>query len=320
MKLTVDVEITRSLLAEAEHSALAYLLSKARKVWQAQSLERLVCGQFGLTPQPDYPVAAMAAHMDGLAVGHDYWLHATPVHLVMQRDSLSLSEDVPLLLSHAHAMRVIESLNQHFSADGLTFILGSSGAWYVRLAHSPQIKTAFASEAIGRNVFACLPQGDEAQTWRAYLNEIQMLLHTHPVNAEREASNQTLVNSLWLSGGGVFPALQKKPAHGVDLVLTDDIFYQGLAAWSGVPFHAVNGRWADALDGAAEAKRVRIGLGAGQLQQPVFAAICQGLKRNKIKKLTLNLGCYDRTMLAELNYWDTLKFWQATKPVPQIIC
>ena len=34
-------------------------------------------------------------------------------------------------------------------------------------------------------------------------NEVQMLLYTHPLNAEREARRQPVVNSFWLSGCGV---------------------------------------------------------------------------------------------------------------------
>ena len=39
------------------------------------------------------------------------------------------------------------------------------------------------------------------------MNEAQMILHTHPVNAEREARGMPAVNSVWLWGGGTLPAI-----------------------------------------------------------------------------------------------------------------
>ena len=42
--------------------------------------------------------------------------------------------------------------------------------------------------------------------FRTRLNELQMLLHAHPVNQAREARGELSVNSLWLWGGGHRPA------------------------------------------------------------------------------------------------------------------
>ena len=47
--------------------------------------------------------------------------------------------------------------------------------------------------------------------FRAELNELQMLLHEHPVNQAREARGELPVNSLWLWGGGSLPVTCATP-------------------------------------------------------------------------------------------------------------
>ncbi len=50
-----------------------------------------------------------------------------------------------------------------------------------------------------------LPSGEDTATHRNLLSEIEMALHEHEVNLEREASGQLPINSLWLWGGGFAP-------------------------------------------------------------------------------------------------------------------
>ena len=133
MKLTVDCNLPAelSILQNAElqqHSSLAYLLSKAKITSVAAPLEALICEQYGLLAAPDYAIAAIAAHADGLDVTEGYWLRADPVHLVLQRDCFSLGEPIPLMVEPEHAMGLVAILNQHFSQDGLTFLIGKSGS------------------------------------------------------------------------------------------------------------------------------------------------------------------------------------------------
>src|SRR5690606_27573459 len=42
-------------------------------------------------------------------------------------------------------------------------------------------------------------------------SEVQMLLYQHPLNDEREARGQATVNSFWLSGCGIPPAVRAWP-------------------------------------------------------------------------------------------------------------
>ncbi|MDO9050751.1 MAG: hypothetical protein Q8N02_06105 [Methylotenera sp.] len=315
MKLTVDCELTSQLPALQQASAFAYLLSKANITWLDMPLEALVCNQYGLKPAQDYPIAAIAASADGLQVGDAFWLRADPVHLTMQRDSFSLSEPLPIRVEPECAENIVASLNQHFVAEGLTFFIGNSGAWYLRLNKVPQIKTSLPSIAIGKNSYHFMPQGDMSAKWRAYLNEAQMLLFTHPANAARELAGAIFINSLWFSGGGIMP-LSVKPQHDVDLMVANSPFYLGLAQWSNLPSQVMAPQLDDAIKGVASLQHVHLQMTAKQsLDDASFQVLLNALKTKKIKALNLNLGYYEKTLVLTMTSLDNYKFWRKLKPV-----
>jgi hypothetical protein len=315
VKLTVDCPLSNNLLALPADSALARLLSKAKVRQLDLPLEAVVCAQHGLTAKLDYPIAAIAAHADGLAVGDDYWLRADAVHLLLQRDSFSLSEPAPLLVEREHAELIIASLNQHFSQDGMTFCIGNSGAWYLRLKQMPEIQTTLPSVAMDRNIYQFMPQGAAASTWLSYLNEIQMLLHEHPVNIQRESKHQAAINSVWLSGGGFMP--QPLPAENdIGLFVANTPFYHGLAQWSGFAIQLPEQPLSKTLQHIDAQLHARLELPGQHLSDDInFAMLWDALRARKIEQLTLNLGCYEKTLVATIRPVDTYKFWRKSKSV-----
>lgn len=282
-------------------------------------LEAVICAQHGLLETPDYPIAAIAAHADGLVVDDAYWLRADPVHLMLQRDSFSLSEPAPLQVAREQAELIIADLNQHFSQDGMTFCIGNSGAWYLRLKQMPEIQTTLPSVAMDRNIYQFMPQGAAASVWVSYLNEIQMLLHEHPVNIQRESKQQAAINSVWLSGGGFMPQMLT-PENGIDLFVTNSPFYHGLAQWSGLAVQTIQkplSKVLQHLNTHVDAHlHVRLELPGQHLSDDVnFAVLWEALRARKIEQLTLNLGCYEKTLLATIRPVETYKFWRKSKPV-----
>lgn len=315
MKLTIDCALSNALLNLAEGGALVRLLSKASVRCLDLPLEAVVCSQYGLAPKPDYPIAPIAAAADGLDVGDAYWLRADPVHLLLQRDSFSLSEPMPLCVQREHAAFIIASLNQHFSRDGMTFMIGSSGAWYVRLATQPEIQTALPSVALGRNIFQYLPQGAAASTWVSYLNEVQMLLHEHPVNVERQSGHDAVINSVWFSGGGVMPSAFLKQ-NDTDLMLGNSPLYHGLAKWSGLAIRPVAQDLSRTLQSLDAKLHVRVELsGLHVSDDNNFNILWDALRARKIKQLTLNLGCYEKTLVATIKPANIYRFWRSSVPV-----
>jgi len=317
VKLTVDCVSTGQLFVMPETSVLAYLLSKASKRLEALPLEALLCSQSGLLAAPEYPIAAIAAAADGLDVGTDYWLRAEPVHLVLQRDSFSLSEPCPLTVAHEHAQAMIASLNAHFVTDGLKFAIGESGAWYLSLTQPPSINTALPAMAMGKNVAHFMPQGADANRWVAYLNEVQMLLHVHAANAAREAAGEVAINSIWLSGGGVMPpSLAANLDCDIDAVVGSGALYKGLAKHSGFVRHEPLTTLRSVITQLAGCAHVRVQLAHDALlAEDNFQVLLEGLKKRTITQLVLNLACYDQTLVATIKPLDLYKFWRTAKPM-----
>ena len=62
-----------------------------------------------------------------------------------------------------------------------------------------------------RNPDDYLPAGENAADFRRLQSEIEMALHDHPVNVERQIRGSPPVNSLWLWGGGYAPESRVDP-------------------------------------------------------------------------------------------------------------
>lgn len=185
---------------------LELLLARSRRhVFPAIGIDAWLCQAFEVERGADWPVAALTLEADGVDPQQAYWLRADPVHLRLDPGGLVLTEigDWPLAPGEAGAL--IETLNQRFAADGIAFVAPCPQRWYVRLETDPQIVTVALEEVAGHPVDPHLPAGSGALAWHRILNEIQMLLHDHPVNREREARGLPPVNSVWLWGGGRSP-------------------------------------------------------------------------------------------------------------------
>jgi hypothetical protein len=311
VKLTVDFEFNSAL---RQSDLLAKLLSKGKTTTVPMPLEALVSEQFSLKAAPDYPLAAITAHADGLDAHEGYWLRADPVHLVLQRDSFSLSEPVPMLMTTEHAQLLMATLNSHFLSEGLEFIQGNS-SWYLRLADDAQVQTNLPSVAIGKNIHGYMPQGAYAAKWRSMLNEVQMLLFEHPVNQLRESQGNLAVNSIWLSGGGYLP--NQFNVQDVELILTDSPLSQGLAKLAGINWQKIPSDATSIIEHLQQ--HIRLHLTPDSDVNAWLNTFYQMIKERKIKQLALNIGFYDKCLVVEVTTWDLYRFWRSIKPVERFL-
>lgn len=192
-------------LASSHSQALSRLLSIGKNHMVNQAMSELICQQFAVQADPDYPLAALSANVDNQA-STAYYLQADPVHLILQRDAFALSDPAALAITQAELQALSEVLNQHFVADGFIFEL-SKQKLLLRLAAAAKMSTTLPEKVIARNVFPYLPQGVDAPYWNKVMNEMQMLLHEHPINQHREIIDLPVINGIWLSGGGGLPQL-----------------------------------------------------------------------------------------------------------------
>lgn len=189
-----------------------------------------LCRRFGITPQADWPVAALSVAGDGIEPGDAFWLRADPVHLDVRNQHLILQPTEDLEISAEESGHLARSLHDYFSAEDLHFVHPAPQRWYLRLPASPDLRTVPVNAAAGRDVDRLLPQGRDRMRWHRLFNETQMLLHHHPVNAAREQHGLPVVNSLWFWGGGRLPEVSRQ----FDSVVAHGSLLRGLAHAAGL--------------------------------------------------------------------------------------
>jgi hypothetical protein len=160
----------------------------------------------------DAAAAPLAAFGAGLDVRDTYVLRADPVTFVAGRDDVLVAGRVDDMTA-ADAGSLVGLLNRHFADDGVAFHAPRADAWFATARAQIPVDTdpLQPNEPIGPH----LPRGPHAGTWRRWLSEMQMLLHEHPVNQQREAAGLAPATGIWLSGGGTLP--DAMPARQVSI-------------------------------------------------------------------------------------------------------
>lgn len=295
-------------------SALARLLARAQHETLNRSMEALLCQAAGVkssseSAEDSLPFAAISylgedSPPGSPAAEDGCFLFADPVHLVLQRDSFSLSGPVPMVLTAAESACLLSSLNEHFAADGLKFIAGAYGQWYVNLKEAPKIVTRHPALAIDRDINVFLPQGPDAGRWNQLVNEIQMLLFTHPVNQEREANGLLPCNSLWFWGGGKLP---EKSINAGALCCGTGPLIRGLGKLGKVQIQAVP--TALSCIGRDEAGWMVLN-NTHLADEGLFQLVGDALKKNLIHTLHLYFSVNGKVVKASLRRRDMWKFWR----------
>jgi hypothetical protein len=209
----------------------AWLLARARgERSTARPFERVLAAGFGLD---DAPLAALRLLGEGSEQARDgHWLCADPVHLRFHQERIVLADAGAFDLDADESATIVASLNAAFADIG-TFHQADARRWYLRLAAAVDHPAEPLSAVAGRRVDGRLPDSDRPLV--RWLNEVQMFLHGHPVNAAREAAGKPAVNSLWLWGGGPLPT----PATGYSAVFSGNPLAGGLARAAGLPLAAL---------------------------------------------------------------------------------
>jgi hypothetical protein len=194
--------------------ALRTLLSRGR--WQSRGVsgfEPTLFHLFGYAAEPDadLPTAAICRLAEGGSPDDGWWLRADPVHLHADQRSLIMVAHEKLNLSGAEAAELQRTVAEAFVDQGWQWELPVPNRWYVRLPQPPRIRTHCLAATLGQDILARLPVGEDATFWHRYLNEVQMLLHAHPINQTRVEGGQLAVNSVWFWGGGRLPPVAQAP-------------------------------------------------------------------------------------------------------------
>jgi hypothetical protein len=193
--------------------------------------ERALARALGLAAgDGELPWGAWQAARDGVDTGDLAWGLITPVHWEVGSDHVRLTPPAALVLNDADARRAFEAVHPLFESEGAVLVYGAPSRWYVAHESLVALRTASLDRAAGRNIEPWLPAGPQARLMRRLQNEVQMLLYTHSLNAERETRGELPINSFWLSGCGVRQPARPEPPQ-VDERLREPALAEDWAAW-----------------------------------------------------------------------------------------
>ena len=251
-----------SLTPPHEHvKALAWGLTvtDGRVPWAALEAARL-----GLT-------GAGAGPHSGSDTGSDdgstrAWGRLTPAHWQLGTEQITMLAPQMLALESATSAAFLEAVRPLFETEGFALHATESGHWLARHPVLADLPCASLDRVIGRNVDLWLPADPRARLVRRLQNEVQMFLHTHPLNEDRERRGALPVNSFWLDGCGVaLPTAVAAGRAGSAAVVEDDrlrepALNEDWFAWSRAFAQLDEGPIAQALQAAGEGHPVKLSL------------------------------------------------------------
>lgn len=202
--LTVLLPPTRHIVGDASN-LLAYWYSKGdREPAQKPGREAMLreCFEFVGT---DIPVAALTRSIDSTDSA-GVWLRADPCHVAPDAVAVRMLACGNLDLSTTESEDLARALRPLFGDSGFALEPATSERWYLRCPSGAQLPQFDPPETVlGDDLSRHLPPGDAGKRWRYLLNEAQVTLHNHPVNAARARRGQPTANSLWFWGAGKLP-------------------------------------------------------------------------------------------------------------------
>ncbi|HJV26373.1 MAG TPA: hypothetical protein VJ673_11840 [Aromatoleum sp.] len=245
-----------------------------------------------------------------------HWLCADPVNLSFAREHLLLNEFPEDELSPDEVAALTDTLNETFSDIG-EFEACTSARWYLRLSAPMRARLYPLHDVIGRPIQHFLPEGEHARLWQRTMNEIQVVLHNHPVNQARENAGRRPANSLWLWGAGELAPAATKPTAAVQ---TREPLTRGLARAAGIDpmppdrTAALKGETVVVLDSLLKPalqldidhwRNTLVGL-----EQEWFGPLADALRNRRVRGLRLTAPGDRGTLELTVRASDNWKFWR----------
>lgn len=155
-----------------------------------------------------------------------FWLRAQPIHFAAGLDRLTT---VPLRgaarMSAAERATLSPLLVDHLQSTSFQLHEGAAGEWLLRSEAPLQVQTVTPEYAAANPYAEILPRGRDAGMLRRLMTELQMLLHEHPVNTQREARGLPVLNAIWVHGEGM---LSDMKASSLPTACGDDVYLRGI--------------------------------------------------------------------------------------------
>lgn len=277
------------------------------------------------------PFAAISAGYDRMAEIADiadkpgWCMRIDPVHLRIDMDSAIMLAADELMLTEKEVNELTVSINQHLKQDGIRVHVAHPHRWYLFFDAARDINTTPLHQVMGKDVHGFLPRGGEHQYWRSLLNELQMLLYTHPVNQQREQCGLAAVNSVWFWGEGITPVKQQTDW---DEIYTDNYQVEILAEFCGIPCYALDQYQDKEVKGNVIIVMTEIEKlvqdqdifawikALTMLDATLFKKLRRDFKLKKLSWLTIFPGNHQEF---ELSLGQSAKWWKRSKPIADFV-
>ena len=289
---------------EFNHLLLDRFLTIGHAQSRKLSYEELICQLFGIKPSPDFPLASIDYQENQTS----YCLYADPVYLSLQRDTFFLEKKLTDDFTQNEIEDLCDALNKAFKSDTQKFVLNHEGRLFIESTRRPQIKTTSIVHIKPQSIDLFMPQGEEAMSWHAFMNEIQMFLFDHPINHERSKRGALSANSIWFSGGGLLPQEILNPYAAI---FSNAVFLKKLIS---LDAH-ISLQPLDLLDQASFNQDMLIALENAEDIDRILGLIWNNFKKRKIKTLNIYISYQDQLLHIDNQFMQILKLWKKTNTV-----
>ncbi|QOY96438.1 hypothetical protein IM543_11830 [Massilia sp. UMI-21] len=300
-------------LASLTTRTSAHARSAAVDTSHALPHEQWLVRSLGLAPDGRPAFAAAAMRGFGLDPADGTWFIVNPAHIQIARSHSMMADLRHLGLRADEGRALYEAARPLCEEVGHPLLYGDAQTWFLRADDWTGIEPATPDAVAGMDLSDFVPRGKQALPLRRLQNEVQMLWHSHPVNAAREEHRLPAVNTFWLWGAaGAAPraaaaltgigvpgwvrGLSSRTLdslEGIDAVLAQD----GIVMVGSLAEAAIAADWGTWVQGVQQLEH--------QLFAPLHAALVQG--RIKELKLVLSsreaLAEFTTTAMAQRKFW-----------------
>jgi hypothetical protein len=282
----------------------------ALRPWQRGLVDALGLSSLNLASAP------LTALGSGFSAQQGFWLHAEPVHLIAGLDRLTfvpLQDQVPLTLKERSSLAA--TLASQFPHNEFSWHATPTD-WFVRADRSLDVTTSTPDAAALSELRDVVPQGRDGARLRSLMTELQMVLHEHPANDERELRGLPTANAIWLWGAGSLENMQAL-ANGQQLPASwaDDAFSRGVYQHFGGELHELTDP-DELLESAcmnSRALAVATVQNASMLETKWIERLLRAMSSRKIDRVDLVLDEWH----IEADRAAMRRFWRQPLPVSQ---
>jgi len=127
---------------------------------------------------------------------------ATPLYAALGMTDLTVVDPATFALSDDDSRILCDAADAHLREDGVRLHFVDAHRWLMTSERAIGALTERPEYLIGEAVRPNLPRGTDGRMVERWMNELQMLLFTHPVNIAREDRGLPPINVVWLWGFG----------------------------------------------------------------------------------------------------------------------